>query len=127
MVLRSTAARPRALWVDDDRLWWLTYVLFVGGVGAVEHPQRGFEAKSVLLADTYEKPVAWAGVAYPSVCSIGGEPVLVPFPIVPDVLLAPPPDASFECSRAALRALAGAMVDRVNLVVPVARAQADNA
>jgi hypothetical protein len=105
------------------RLWWLTYVLFVGG-GAVEHPERGFEAKSVLLADTYAKPIAWTGVARLSVWSTGGPPVLVPFPTIPEVLLAPDEDATFEDAHQALRELAAAMVDRVNLVVPVARALA---
>jgi hypothetical protein len=107
------------------RLWWLTYLLFVGGAGAVKHPARGFEAKSVLLVDTYEKPIGWAGVAHLSVWSTGGPPVLVPFPSVPDVLLEPTPDASFEDAREALAELAQAMVDRVNLVVPIARALAD--
>jgi hypothetical protein len=38
-------------------LWWFVYRLFVGGNGVVMHPQ-GFEAKSVLLADVFEKPIA---------------------------------------------------------------------
>jgi hypothetical protein len=102
------------------RLWWLTYVLFVGG-NAVDSPERGFESKSVLLADTFEKPIAWTGVAHLSVWATGGPPVLVPFPTVPEVLLAPAAEATFEEARRALIELALAMVDRVNLVVPVAR------
>jgi hypothetical protein len=108
------------------RLWWLTYVLFVAGA-VVEHPADGFDAKSVLLVDTYEKPIAWSGVAHLSVWSTGGPPVLVPFPAVSGLLLTRTPEASFEGAARALAELAQAMVDRVNLVVPAARALAASA
>lgn len=62
------------------RLFWrFVYVLFVGGGGLVAHP-RGFAAKSVLLADVYEPPIAWGGTAYLSVwAEPNGQPILVPF------------------------------------------------
>ena len=109
--------------VMTTRLWWLTYVLFVG-CNMVENPENGFESKSVLLVDTYEKPIEWTGVAHLSVWSTGGPPVLVPFPPVPELLLTRSPEASFEDAGRALADLAQAMVDRVNLVVPAARALA---
>lgn len=102
--------------------WWFVYRLFVGGV-AVEHPPS-FPAKAVLLADVYVPPVAWGGTAYLSVWAGGdslddGEPILVPFPRVPAVLMEPS-DASFADSCRAYRELVGHVVDRVNLVAPAA-------
>lgn len=97
------------------------YELFVGGAGAVAHPV-GFAAKSVLLADGYEPPIAWGGTAYLSVwAEPDGQPVLVPFPPrVPSVLLAADPTATFADSSVAYRALVEETVARVNLIAPTA-------
>jgi hypothetical protein len=96
------------------------YDLFVGGSGPVEHP-RFFAAKSVLLADVFEPPIPWGGTAYLSVwAEPEGQPVLVPFPFVPKVLLEQSSNRSFADSCFAYRALVADAVARVNLVAPAA-------
>lgn len=109
------------------RLWHLTYRLFLGA--PPEYTPIGFAAKSVLLADVVESPAGAEGTAYLSVWATRptgemGEPVLAPFPWVPEALMSPGPDATFRVSRQALHELTNEIVDRVNLVIPAARALA---
>lgn len=106
--------------------WWFVYRLFVGD--SVAHPPS-FQAKAVLLADVYVPPIAWGGTAYLSVWAgpdgfEQGQPVLVPFPRVPDVLMQGNLKANFADSCRAYRELVADAVDRVNLVAPAALALA---
>ncbi len=48
------------------------------------------------------------------------ERVFAPFPTIPPVLIAPPRSQSFTESRSALETLVVAMVERVNLLTPIA-------
>jgi hypothetical protein len=109
--------------------WWFIYRLFVPG-GPLEHP-RAFPAKAVLLTDVFVPPIAWGGTAYISVwASLGwpeGQPVLVPFPRVPEVLMEEDAKATFADSCRAYRGLVADTLDRVNLIAPAALALADQA
>jgi hypothetical protein len=75
-----------------------------------------------MLADVYERPIAWGGTAYLSIwAEPNGQPVHVPFPRrVPPVLLDRSAERAFADSCRAYRNLVGDVVARVNLVVPVA-------
>lgn len=121
---------PGDHFAEETRLfWWFVYRLFVGD--AVEHPPS-FQAKAVLMADVYVPPIAWGGTAYLSVWAGVdgpelGQPVLVPFPRVPDVLMRGDVQASFADSCRAYRAPVADAVDRVNLVAPAALALAHQA
>ena len=97
----------------------------------MEHPPS-FQAKAVLLTDVYVPPIAWGGTAYLSVWAgldgpEQGQPVLVPFPRVPDVLMRRDVQANFSDSCRAYRALVADAVDQVNLVAPAALALAHQA
>lgn len=97
------------------------YWLFVPAYG--EHVERasGFHPKSVLVADvTDESSLDGNGTAYLTVVGVNGVPALVKAPQIPAALDAGPP-GGFAESRRLLHAYGSACVDRVNLLVPVAR------
>ncbi len=84
----------------------------------------GFEAKSVQVADIFEVPPAVTSRTTFLVLWLDqGEPVMVPFPAIPPVLLEPK-GGRIADTRAALHALTWEICERLNVIAPAARSLA---
>jgi hypothetical protein len=84
----------------------------------------GFEAKSVQVADIYEVPPAvMSRTTFLVLWAAQHEPVMVPFPEIPAVLLEPD-GARLADTGEAVHALVWEICERLNLIAPAARALA---
>lgn len=104
-------------------LWRLVDEVFKAADAPADCPP-GFQAKSVQVADIYEVPLAVTSrTAYLALWAALNEPVLVPCPELPEVLLEPK-NARLVYTRDALHAVVWEMTERLNIVAPAARALA---
>ena len=98
----------------------LVYRLFVSGHGIVRGPSAS-PGKPVL----FERGRRAHGVATPYLAvTAGADRVLVPFPALPEALIAGEPLATVGDARTALHAAVWRIVERANLAWPVALALA---
>lgn len=112
---------PRHYGKVSRSLWRLIDEVFKAADAPDDCPP-GFQAKSVQIADIYEVPPAVTSrTAYLALWAAQNEPVLVPCPELPDVLLEPK-DARLAYTRDALHAVIWEMTERLNIVAPAARA-----
>lgn len=119
MVAAGLAQAPAHFGPVTRRLWELTYALFVGGMVITIPPP--FQAKSVTLVRA-----TMAGGMKQNFLTVGGVdpvPLMVACPHVPDFLLQDQSSStSFAESADALAEAAHVMIDRVNSLIPAARA-----
>ena len=106
---------------DTSLLWWFVHRSFVKPSLVVGPAPADL---SVSLIEIHEKPTSRDGSPYLSVRSHDegepGEPVLTPFPRVPELLMTDDAGATFGESSRAYRVLVSDTVARVNAVAPAA-------
>ncbi len=104
-------------------LWTLVDHVFK----AADHPDDcppGFSAKSVQVADVYEAPpTTTSRTTFLVLWAAQDEPILVPCPQLPKVLLVPE-SARLAATRRALHGVVWEVTERLNLVAPAALALA---
>ena len=104
-------------------MWHLTDAVFKAADSPHDCPP-GFSAKSVQVADVYERPaITQSRTVFITLWYHPREPVLVACPEIPPVLLKDP-QSMLADTRAALQGLVWQITERLNLVAPVARSLA---
>lgn len=104
-------------------LWGMVDEVFKAADSPADCP-AGFQAKSVQVADIYAAPPAVTSRnAFLVLWFAQDEPVLVPCPELPAVLI-DPKGADLADTRDALRGVVWEMTERLNVIAPAARALA---
>jgi len=100
--------------------WRLVDEVFKPADSPIDGPP-GFEAKSVQVADIFEVPPAVTSrTTFLVLWAAQNEPVMVPFPEIPAVLLEPV-GARFADTREAVHVLLWEICERLNVIAPAAR------